>query len=155
LTITSTYWLHLPWRNQNVPYGARERLRKQDGNGPRNSNANALGGETGASASIVTSLDAVVGLARLVDSFVGYPCRFLNLAADLAERPHAPDPAKSNRYDGITYSRRLYKQRNLIERCFNRLKQFRRIAIRYDRNALSYLEIAIVRLWLRFYESTT
>ena len=46
--------------------------------------------------------------------------------------------------------------RNLIERCFNKLKQFRHIATRYDRNALNYLamiKIAIVRLWLRFYES--
>ena len=65
--------------------------------------------------------------------------------------PHIPP--KSNRYDGITYSKRLYKQRNLIERCFNKLKQFRHIATRYDRNALNYLamiKIAIVRLWLRF-----
>ncbi|HUZ32364.1 MAG TPA: IS5/IS1182 family transposase, partial [Xanthobacteraceae bacterium] len=43
-----------------------------------------------------------------------------------------------------------------IERCFNKLKQFRHIATRYDRNALNYLamlKIACVRLWLRFYES--
>jgi transposase len=33
---------------------------------------------------------------------------------------------------------RVYKQRNLIERCFNKLKQFRHIATRYDRNALNY-----------------
>ena len=65
-------------------------------------------------------------------------------------------PPKSNRYDGITYSKRLYKQRNLIERCFNKLKQFRHVATRFDRNALNYLamiKIAVVRLWLRFYES--
>jgi transposase len=39
-----------------------------------------------------------------------------------------------------------------------RVKQFRHIATRYDRNALNYLamvKIAIVRLWRRFYESTT
>jgi transposase len=75
----------------------------------------------------------------------------------IASRVHAIPP-KSNRYDGITYSRRLYEQRNLIERCFNKLKQFRHIATRCDRNALNYLamvKIAIVRLWIRFYESTT
>jgi transposase len=68
--------------------------------------------------------------------------------------PHIPP--KSNRYDGITYSKRKYKNRNLIERCFNKLKQFRHIATRYDRNPLNYLamiKIACVRLWLRFYES--
>jgi len=78
-----------------------------------------------------------------------------DLIEDSACTPHIPP--KSNRYDGITYSKRLYKQRNLIERCFNKLKQFRHIATRYDRNALNYLamiKIAIVRLWLRFYEST-
>src|SRR6202008_1247833 len=70
--------------------------------------------------------------------------------------PHIPP--RSNRYDGITYSKAKYKKRNLIERCFNKLKQFRHIATRYDRAALNYLamvKIAIVRLWLRFYESTT
>jgi transposase len=45
----------------------------------------------------------------------------------------------------------------LIERCFNKLKQFRHIATRYDdRSALNYLamvKIACLHLWLRFYES--
>ena len=70
--------------------------------------------------------------------------------------PHSPP--KSNRYAGITYSKTKYKKRNLIERCFNKLKQFRHIATRYDRSALNYLamaKIACLRLWLRFYESTT
>jgi transposase len=66
-------------------------------------------------------------------------------------------PPKSNRYDGITYSRRKYRQRNLVERCINKLKQFRHIATRYDRiahNYLAFAKLAAVRLWLRFYEST-
>ena len=65
-------------------------------------------------------------------------------------------PPRRNRYDGITYSKKRYKQRNLIERCFNKLKQFRHIATRYDRSALNYLamiKLASTRLWLRFYES--
>ena len=69
-------------------------------------------------------------------------------------QPHIPP--RCHRYDGITYSRRLYKQRNLIERCFNKLKQFRHIATRYARNPLNYLamvKIASTRLWLRAYES--
>lgn len=51
----------------------------------------------------------------------------------------------------------LYRQRNLIERCFNRLKHFRRIATRYDKLAQNYLSavaLAAIRLWMRF-ESTT
>ncbi|MFM7347061.1 MAG: IS5/IS1182 family transposase, partial [Tagaea sp.] len=44
----------------------------------------------------------------------------------------------------------------LIERCFGKLKQFRHIATRYDRNPLNYLamaKLASARLWLRHYES--
>lgn len=65
-------------------------------------------------------------------------------------------PPKSNRIDDIPYSKRLYKKRNLIERCFNKLKQFRHIATRYDRLALNYLamvKLAATRLWLRANES--
>ncbi|HEY7608247.1 MAG TPA: transposase, partial [Alphaproteobacteria bacterium] len=45
-----------------------------------------------------------------------------------------------------------------IERFFNKLKHFRRIATRYDklaRNFLAAVAIASTRLWLRHYESTT
>lgn len=66
-------------------------------------------------------------------------------------------PPKSNRYDGITYSKPKYRKRNLIERCFGKLKQSRHIATRYDRsgfNYLAFIKLAAVRLWLRFYEST-
>ena len=40
---------------------------------------------------------------------------------------------RSNRKTQIEYDREAYKRRNLIERCVNRLKQFRRIAIRYEK----------------------
>ena len=52
----------------------------------------------------------------------------------------------------------LYRQRNIIERFFNKLKHFRRIATRYDklaRNFLAAIMIASTRLWIRAYESTT
>jgi transposase len=51
----------------------------------------------------------------------------------------------------------LYRQRNLIERFFNKLKHFRRIATRYDKTARNFLAavmLAASRLWMRF-ESTT
>ena len=67
-------------------------------------------------------------------------------------------PPKSNRRDEIPFSKHKYKKRNLVERCINKLKQFRHIATRYDRHASAYLafaKLAAVRLWLRFYESTT
>ena len=48
-------------------------------------------------------------------------------------------PPKSNRKLQREYDRELYKQRNVIERTFNRLKSWRRIATRYDRRSLYYL----------------
>lgn len=48
-------------------------------------------------------------------------------------------PPKSNRKHPQEYDRELYKQRNLIERAFNKLKHWRRIATRYDRRSLYFL----------------
>ena len=48
-------------------------------------------------------------------------------------------PPRSNRKTRREYSRELYRERNLIERAFNRLKQWRRIATRYDRRSNYYL----------------
>jgi transposase len=65
-------------------------------------------------------------------------------------------PPRRHRYDGITYSKKRYQQRNLIERCFNKLKKFRHIAMRFDCNPLNYLatiKLASIRLRLRAYES--
>ena len=59
---------------------------------------------------------------------------------------------RSNRKTPIEYDREAYKRRNLIERCVNRLKQFRRIATRYEKTArafLSMLCIAAARLWIK------
>jgi transposase len=49
------------------------------------------------------------------------------------------------------------RERNLVERFFNKIKQCRRIATRYDKPAVNYLafcKLASIRLWLRDYEST-
>jgi transposase len=48
--------------------------------------------------------------------------------------------------------REAYKGRNLIERCVNRLKQFRRIATRYEKTARAYLSmlcIASALTWIK------
>lgn len=45
----------------------------------------------------------------------------------------------------------IYRQRNLVERAINRIKQFRRIATRYEKLAQNYtamLTIALILLWL-------
>jgi transposase len=45
----------------------------------------------------------------------------------------------------------IYKRRNVVERCFQRLKQYRAIATRYDKTALSYqamIGLATLNMWL-------
>jgi len=67
-------------------------------------------------------------------------------------------PPKANRKDPICFSRHLYKLRNLVERFFNKIKHFRRIATRYDKAAENYLaavKLAAIRIWLRDNESTS
>jgi transposase len=57
------------------------------------------------------------------------------------------------------FSKRLYRERNLIERFFSNLKKlFRRVATRYDKlaaNFLAMVQLASIRSWLRAYEFTT
>ena len=48
-------------------------------------------------------------------------------------------PPKSNRKVQREYDRELYKERNLIERAFNKLKNWRRIATRFDRRSIYFL----------------
>ena len=48
-------------------------------------------------------------------------------------------PPRSNRTVQRPVDWNLYKDRNLVERFFNRLKQFRRVATRYDKLASSFL----------------
>ncbi len=47
-------------------------------------------------------------------------------------------------------------KRNVIERCFGRLKHFRFISTRYEKhpeNFLAFIKLAIIRIQLRYYES--
>jgi transposase len=62
------------------------------------------------------------------------------LREELQERGTKPIiPNRSCRKQPFSFNRRLYKARWLIESAFNRLKDFRRIATRYDRLARNYL----------------
>jgi transposase len=52
----------------------------------------------------------------------------------------------------------LYQERNRIERFFNRIKHFRRVATRYEKRASNYLamlKLAATQIWLRHNESMT
>ncbi|WKW50547.1 IS5 family transposase [Rhodomicrobium lacus] len=63
-----------------------------------------------------------------------------------------------NRKKRPAFSAWLYRQRNAVERFFNKLKHFRAVATRYDKrddNFLASVQLASVRIWLRSYESVT
>ena len=70
----------------------------------------------------------------------------------LAQRDiEAVIPPKANRVEQREYDRHVYKDRNLVERFFGRLKQFRRIATRYEklaRNFFGMLSLACAYIWL-------
>ena len=61
-------------------------------------------------------------------------------------------PSTRSRKAPIPHDATIYKLRNRIERCFNKLKHFRRFATRYDRLAAHYLaftHIAATMIWMR------
>jgi transposase len=71
-------------------------------------------------------------------------------------RFHGTDPvipSKANRIAPRPLDTALYALRNRIERFFNKLKNARRVATRYDKTAdsfLGFVQIASIKIWLRF-----
>ena len=61
-------------------------------------------------------------------------------------------PPKPNRTIERAYDAELSKERNIIERFFNKLKQFRRVATRYDKllaNLMGFVKLAAIAIWLK------
>ncbi|GAB5430999.1 MAG: hypothetical protein EpisKO_03690 [Epibacterium sp.] len=61
-------------------------------------------------------------------------------------------PMRKSRKKRVGVDRSLYRLRNLVERCFNKLKNARRVATRYDKTAesfLGFIDITSIRLWVR------
>ena len=58
-------------------------------------------------------------------------------------------PPKSNRRAPFDYEKALYKLREQVERCFNNLKQLRRIATRYEHLSQTFLAFMhLVAAWI-------
>ena len=53
-------------------------------------------------------------------------------------------PRKRNQKRGRPHNATLYKERNIVERFFGRLKHFRAVATRYDKRATSYLATVLL-----------
>jgi len=95
---------------------------------------------------LIDGLDAETQ-ALLADK--GYDADYIVRAASPAE---AVIPPRSLRKTPRDYDEELYKERNKIERLFNKLKHFRRVATRYDKLAVAYLSfvyIAAIHILLR------
>jgi transposase len=73
-------------------------------------------------------------------------------AAIKAAGAEAVIPSIGSRSQAIPYDRTIYKDRNLVERFFCKIKHFRRIATRYEKTALSFysmLSLIGAMIWLR------
>ena len=72
--------------------------------------------------------------------------------------PERSDQQKQRKKKGragghpVVFEAAIYAQRNVVERCILRLKQWRRVATRYDKRAsmyLAFVTLASIILWLR------
>lgn len=100
----------------------------------------------------IKALDLIEGQsmsALIADK--GYDANYMIEAAKCV-KAEAVIPPRSQRKTPRDYDQALYKERNLIERMFNRLKHFRRVSTRYDKLDIAYLAFAFlagIYLWLK------
>jgi transposase len=107
------------------------------------------GGEVHESRAAEAMLCGVEGEAVLADK--GYDSNAIRETIAAAGMT-AVIPSNRSRKTIIPHDEALYRERNRIERCFNKLKHFRRIATRYDRRAVhfaAFLALAAAMLWMR------
>lgn len=115
-----------------------------------------------------TVLEAAVGAVRVRRPGRGRPrCRPAAVAGDkgyshprirryLAGRGiRAVIPRRADQRPGdgrARFDRECYRRRNVVERCVNRLREYRRLATRYEKLAASYsavVQVAMIREWLK------
>jgi transposase len=106
----------------------------------------------GSSSDYSSALALLEGLpAAVVIADKGYDADYV-VEAIRKKGAEAVIPPRSHRKTPRPYDKHLYKERNLIERLFNQLKNFRRISTRYDKTALSFLSflhLVGTYLWLK------
>ena len=109
---------------------------------------------TGAEQADVGQANALLAMAANAQAVIadkGYDSDALvqQIEANSAE---AIIPPRSNRRSPRDYDHHRYQARNLVERFFNQLKQFRRIATRYEKLAAHFAAMVTCRcivLWLK------
>jgi transposase len=66
-------------------------------------------------------------------------------------------PSRADQPGNPDFDRDTYRRRNLVERLVGKLRQFRRVATRYDKldpHYLAFVQIASVVVWLRTFGDT-
>jgi len=124
---------------------------------------NALVDENGLPVRLVLTAGQAHDLRAAPDLLDGLECRHVvadrgydaNALLDLirASGAKAHIPSACRRIVHRSVNKRIYRQRNLVERFFCKLKHFRRIATRFDklaRNFLAAVALASTRLWTRY-----
>jgi transposase len=107
------------------------------------------GGQTHDVVTAPALLDGVDGGAVIADkAYDSNELRQLIADADMI----AVIPSTRSRKVPIPHDATIYKARNRIERCFNKLKHFRRFATRFDRRAshfMAFIHLASAMIWMR------
>ena len=65
-------------------------------------------------------------------------------------------PSRSDQPENPDFDREAYRERNLVERLVGKLKQFRRVATRYDKldpHYLAFVQLASIMVWLRTFDT--
>jgi transposase len=101
---------------------------------------------------ITKAADLVAGLAaKWVIGDTAYDAdHFRHTVTALGAEPVIP--SHLSRAQKFPLDKALYKERHLVECCINKLKQFRRVATRYEKTARNFLAVILVAataLWLR------
>ena len=94
---------------------------------------------------------SVMGNGTIILGDKAYDTNALRAQA-VEKKAWANIPAKSNRKQSFSFSRWVYRQRNLVERFFKKLKHYRAIATRYDKNPANFLaavKIIATRIWIK------
>jgi transposase len=87
--------------------------------------------------------------AEVVMADTAYDADHLRQAIAAKGAPSPNNPSRALKYP---LDQHLYAQRHLVECCFSRLKQFRRVATRFEKTARNYravLTLAAIVLWMR------
>ena len=90
-------------------------------------------------------------MAETVIADTAYDADYIRqIVAEMSAEAVIPSsPSRSRKYP---LDKHLYAQRHLVECCISKLKQFRRVATRFEKTARNYLAvvtIAAIVLWLR------